>query len=354
MKKWISVMLLLVLMLGCTSAVAAKKQAVIPDFCNPILERWGATNEKELQQAILTYWEENNPKEWPSIHKNVKTPVSFQFGGTTKELIATHNDWDVAIVSSKNVDLQKLADAGCLVRREGHPLERYALHQWLLPEAVQNMLPKHPLYYYAVYCYSYNATNNEALFVISNTKGRKNRRYDPWAFMLLQKRSTAQVREVEGISRTFDWATFEMSELSYTEDELIEHADAWDWAFLRINYQDKLEKLDAAGLLYDFSQKNDWISRKTKWKTGEPTAIFSNDGRMIAIPYPERIYNGSNEISVFVINAKSPVLDRTLDYAEHFIKSQEWISSLDTSYNPELDKLYGEGSLGILKDDVDW
>ena len=173
MKKWISVMLLLVLMLGCTSAVAAKKQAVIPDFCNPILERWGATNEKELQQAILTYWEENNPKEWPSIHKNVKTPVSFQFGGTTKELIATHNDWDVAIVSSKNVDLQKLADAGCLVRREGHPLERYALHQWLLPEAVQNMLPKHPLYYYAVYCYSYNATNNEALLLSATPKGEK-------------------------------------------------------------------------------------------------------------------------------------------------------------------------------------
>lgn len=351
-KLLVFVLILCCFQFGLVVHTNAEKQ--IPNYCMPVLKSWNATDEKELQENILEYWKKNQPHEWPFIHKNVKTPVSFQFGGTTKELIATHNDWDVAIVSSKNVDLQKLTDAGCLVRREGHPLERYALHQWLLPEAVQNMLPKHPLYYYAVYCYSYNATNNEALFVISNTKGRKNRRYDPWAFMLLQKRSTAQVREVEGISRTFDWATFEMSELSYTEDELIEHADAWDWAFLRINYQDKLEKLDAAGLLYDFSQKDDWISRKTRWKTGEPTAIFSNDGRMIAIPYPERIYNGSNEISVFVINAKSPVLDRTLDYAEHFIKSQEWISSLDTSYNPELDKLYGEGSLGILKDDVDW
>ena len=93
-------MLLLVLMLGCTSAVAAKKQAVIPDFCKSILDRWGATNGKELAQAVLDHWYQTQPIAAPRFHYSITTMPRFRLGGTTKELIRSKKDWDVAIVSS--------------------------------------------------------------------------------------------------------------------------------------------------------------------------------------------------------------------------------------------------------------
>ncbi|MCI5956461.1 MAG: hypothetical protein MRZ54_05705 [Clostridiales bacterium] len=334
---------------------ARAAQQEIPGFCRPILEYWGATTEKELQQAILTYWEENQPQEWNHLHKGAKVPPSFQLGGSTKDLIANQKTWDIAIVSSKDVDLQKLADAGCIIRQEGHPLDAFALHQWLLPKAVQSMLPEHPLYYYAAYCYAYDFATNEAVFIICNDKAPSNHfRYKPWALTLLQSRSADQTRAVEGIRRTFDWAAFEMPEFSFTEEELIEHARDWDWAILHIHKEHGLEKLDAAGLLYDFSQDEFWTNRKSEWKRGDPTAVFSEDGRMIAIPNGESLYNGPDERCVFVINAKSPAIPQALAYAKHYIQSYDWANALESSCNPELEKKYGEGSLAILKEDVNW
>ena len=345
----------LVCLLACLCLPAHAAQKEIPDFCMPVLEYWGASNEQELQQAILTYWENNQPQGWKHLHKGAKVPPSFQLGGTTKALIANRKKWDIAIVSSKDVNLQQLADAGCLIRQEGHPLDRFALHQWLLPKAVQSMLPEHPLYYYAAYCYAYDFATNEAVFILCNDKNPKIYfRYNPWALTLLQSRSADQTRAVEGMCRAFDWAAFEMPELSFTEEELIEHARDWDWAILHIPKEDRLEKLDAAGLLYDFSQDEFWTNRKPQWKRGNPAPVFSKDGRMIAIPNGESLYNGPNEHCVCIVNAKSPALPQTLSYAKHYIQSYDWANALESSYNPELQKKYGEGSLGILKEDVDW
>lgn len=388
MKRLLSVLLALccALMGMITPAYAAKKQ--IPDFCMEILERWGATNEKELQQAILTYWETNQPNGWKSMHKTSKAPVSFQFGGTTKEVIANHKKWDVAIVSSKDVDLQKLADAGVIEYNPyaSVPTEKPALRQWTYPEAVQQMLPQHPCYYYEAYLYSYDAATNEAIFLVANTKGRPGRWYSHWITQLLEGRSVEQARAAEGFCQNVLWEHYDRTEMSLTEEDLVANPTEWDLAFLRIAPEDKLEKLDAAGLLYDFSQdeywagrnpvqeeldtleimasKDEyWVGREPSWNV--PASICSADGRMIAIPYADHTYIYGNNIYVFVVNAKSPVLSNALAYAKHFIKTKEWyeygkwLKHSDFAeikkYNEIYKKRADDGKIfGILKSDIDW
>lgn len=356
MKKCLSLLsfvLALCCLLLCIAAPASAAQKEIPDFCKPILESWGATNEKELQQAILTYWEENQPKGWNGIHKTIKKPVAIRFGGNTKQLIKDAKNWDIAIVSSKEVDTQELMDAGVLINRGASPDDETAFHQWRLSETIQAKLPQHELYYYAVYCYSYDDATDEAIFLVCNQKGRPLRATVTWAWQILERRTPEQVRAVEGICSTFDWERFAMPELSATQDELIEHPDAWDWAFLRVKQGEKLEKLDQAGLLYDFAQDEYWANRASKCKL--PNGLFSDDGRMIAIPYVNSIYDGADEMSLFVVNAHSNVLSSALAYAKHYIKTYEWEYQLPRSYeNPEMIKKYNDHSIGIFKKDIDW
>jgi len=339
-----------VCLLACVSLPVHAAQQGIPDFCKPVLQAWGAGNEQELQQAILAYWEENQPNDWASLHKTIKKTVAIRFGGTTKELIRDHKEWDIAVVSSKEVDLQKLLDANLLINRGGTPQDETALHQWCLPEAVQEKLPQHPLYSFAVYCYQYDAQTDEAIFLVCNQKKRPLRATATWARQMLERRSPEPIRALEGICRKVDCECFGMPELSFTEEDLLAHPDEWDWAFLRTHKDDTLGKLDAAGLLYDFSQDEYWAGRKPEWK--EPAGIWSADGRMIAIPYGELIYNGPNEISLFVVNAQSPALPKALAYAKHFLKGAEW--SYSYQQDPEIVKTYNDHSVAIFKKDVDW
>ena len=307
-KRSLAAVCALVCLLACISLPAGAAQKEIPDFCMPILLDWGATNEKELQNALLTYWEENQPNDWASLHKTIKKTVAIRFGGTTKELIRDHKEWDIAIVSSKEVNLQKLLNANMLINRGGSPQDEAALHQWCLPEAVQEKLPQHPVYSFAVYCYQYDAQTDEAIFLVCNQKKRPLRATATWARQLLERRSPEQVRALEGLCRKVDCECFGMPELSFTEEDLLSHPGEWDWAFLRTDKGDKLEKLDAAGLLYDFSKDEYWVSRKPEWK--EPAGLWS----MIAVPYGELIYNKPKEISLFVVNAQSPALPKALAY----------------------------------------
>jgi len=343
----------------CLPAGAAQKE--IPDFCMPILEAWGANDEKELMDAMLKWREENQPREWSTMHKGAKTPVSFQFGGTTKELIKTHKQWDVAIISSKEADLQALAEAGIIYCDKGwpNPITFYALEQWAYPKAVQQKLPQDPLYYYCVYCYSYNPNTDEAIFIIRNDKGRPRRWSGHAARQLLEQRTPEEIRAVEGLCRKIDWENFGMPELTATEEELIACPEEWDWAFLRINKDYKLDKLDAAGLLYDFSQEEYWATRNPDWEW--PSGVWNEDGKLIAIPYHHFIYDHEDDISVFVINAKSPVISRALEYGKHYIKSFEWNEFGRFTHYSDLETmrtLYGknfqEGGEAILKKDVDW
>ncbi|MCI5956459.1 MAG: hypothetical protein MRZ54_05695 [Clostridiales bacterium] len=327
------------------------------------MEAWGATNEKELQDAILTYWKDNMPKGWDKMHKDAQKPLSFAFGGTTKELIKNKKKWDVGIVSSKDVDLQKLADASVLKGVDWAPSDEYPLHQWLLPEKAQSKLPQHPLYYYAVYCYAYNPQTDEAIFIICNDKSRLNPWKTSWARQIIEKRDTEEIRALEGLRRTVDWRAYEKEELSPTPAQLVAHPQDWDWAFLRMdkeNVSEALEELDAAGVLYDFSTDAYWSGRNPDWD--EPKGLFSADGRMIAIPYNAIFYKTEeNEMTFFVINGKSPVLSRALEFAEHYIKGYEWLSfgRLTHYSDPKRMKEVGLtrfqiGDFSILKEDVNW
>ena len=116
----------------------------------PVLMDWDAKDGKDLEQKILEYcrtgWEAGLYT--PRRHSS----MTFRLGGTTEELIKDYRNWDIAIVSSKEVDLQKLADEGVVINCAYEPAADLSLHYWLLPEAVRKKLPIHPIYDYMVYC----------------------------------------------------------------------------------------------------------------------------------------------------------------------------------------------------------
>ena len=123
-----------------------------------------------------------------------------------------------------------------------------------------------------------------------------------------------------------------------------------------IDETDRLEALDQEGLLYDFSQDSYWVGREPAWQ--EPKGLFSADGRMIGIPY-NPIITGEYEpdtILIFIVNAKSAHSKRALEYAKHFVKSYEWVYNvIETGWSdPDIEKKYGEHSICIYKDEVDW
>ena len=361
MKRFISLVLAVCLLVPSLALAEKKiKDDPIPDFCKPILEAWGATNEEELMNAVLKDREEKQPKGWKRLHKGAKTPVSIRLGGTTEELLKNYREWDVAIVSSKEADLQKLADAGLIyLDNVPNPISFFSLEQWANPESVQQKLPNEPMYHHCVYCYDYNSETDEAIFVIWNTTGRPTRWGNHTARQLLERRMPNQIRAVEGLCRKIDWENFGMPEMSFSEEELIEHPDEWDWAVVRINKDYKLDKLDAAGLLYDFSQHEYWRERNPDWEW--LSGIWNEEGEMIAVPYHHYSYDGANTFTAMVVNAKSPVISSALAYAEHYIRSFEWDDfGRYTHYSdPEIMretyvKDFEIGYLCILKKDVDW
>lgn len=338
MRKFTGLLLFVVLCIGLFALAYA--EGVSPSCYAPILRDWNAKDEKELQQNILKYWKELGPREWSEINAPRKQPVSFRLGGTTKELIATHKDWDIAIVSSKDADLQKLADEGLIINYEYLPHDEVALHQWLLPKAVQEKLPDHPLFVYAVFCYDYDAETDEAIFLICNKKNRPARAWLGWAMQILKGRSADTVRALEGVCRVNDWTQHGV--LEKTVNDLLNNPNDWDWVSLRIDVNDHLEALDQADLLYDFSQNVYWTERKPDWL--ESNGLFSMDSRMIGIPYNPIIGNETtyepNTMLVFIVNAKSANLSRALEYAKHFVKSYEWIYDvIKTGWSdPEIEK----------------
>lgn len=353
MKKRL-VGMLVVIMCIISFSLAYAEKARIPCYM-PVLEAWNAKDGEELETNILEYWR-TNAEDWAtSIYESKKRFMTFRLGGTTKELIADHKEWDIAIVSSKDVDLQQLADEGVIIHHSYEPTDLLCLNHWLLPDAVRQKLPVHPLFEYAVYCYDYNNQTDEAIFIICNDKDRPAGSREGWSYQILKRRGVEQVRALEGICVVNDWTQEGVN--PRTPDELIQRSEEWDWASIRIGANDKLEALDQAGLLYDFSQDAYWAGREEAWP--EPKGIFSSDGRMIGIPYNPIITGEyeSNTVLLFIVNAKSEHCSQALAYAKHFIKSYEWLyDAIKTgSYeNPDIVKKYGEHSICIYKDDVDW
>lgn len=344
-KRIISLLIALCFCLA-TFACAQETDAI---YYAPILEDWGATNAQDLYQRILDYW--GDASDWEKTYTTRRRPMSIRLGGTRNELIDDHHEWDIAVVSSKDIDLQALANEGVICRFSYIPDDRVAVHQWLLPEAVQRKLPVHPLYSYDIFCYSYDVETDEAVLILCNDKDRPGYSRRGCAFQLLKGRTAHETRAVEGLCRANERTQEGVPER--TVDELLQSPEDWDYAELFVEGPEDLVPLDQAGFLYDFSQSPYWVERAPQWSL--PNGLFSQDGRMIAIPH-DPFAPSNHGIRCFIVNANTPDLSRCLAYAEHLVKSCEWVYKVVKTewIDEDIVEKYGDRSVCIYKDEVDW
>ena len=364
MKKLLIFLVLASLLLAAT----AFADETIPARYAPILEAWNATTAEELHLNILEYWYESATS-GKSHYTKGYMPLSIRFGGTTQELIDDKSNWDLAIVSSKEVDLQALADEQLIFSFGYNPQNPFALHQWLLPQNLQSLLPTDPLMMHYVYIYDYDALTDDATLLICQPNiGRKEwHPRDPVKFAaeIMKVRSADTVRALEGIQRVDAWtaqklltadevgATDNMRPIdAWTEEELIANAKEWDVAIIMTDVGDRLEALDAAGLLFDFSDDPYLASRVSKRPYSSyceiANGVFTADGRMIGLPCVEFTNSDSGTEGVMILNAKSAYLEQAHAYAVHFMKSKDWHWSAENKWWP-----HGMDTC-MYKEEMDW
>lgn len=127
---------------------------------------------------------------------------------------------------------------------------------------------------------------------------------------------------------------------------------------IRVKDGNKLELLDQAGLLYDFS-RNEYFASRTPIKPYEadmpnnpyfefPIGVFSADGRNIGIPFTDR--RDDDDVGLLILNAKSPYLERAITYAVHFVKSKEYEWTAESKEWPHA----YFGDICLYKDEMDW
>ncbi len=302
----------------------------IPDRFRAIFEVCGVENEEELFDKIVQYIDLARDPEYANNYRELckGDPIKIRYGATTKDLISDKK-WDLAIISSKDVDLQALADKKLISYIQFATLEP-AYRQCLLPDALVAELPsKNEQWAYRVYPFDYNAQENDAtLFIIRS--GTVNVQY-VGIEAILDSRPADMVRELEGIYRAKYW----------TIDQLIERSEDWDTAFLDLHVLNgqlpaELKRLDEAGLLCDLSQ-NAYLASRTdqtfKNRRMLPKGIFTEDGRMVAVPYkPCYAYKTQEEEHLFLVNQKSVYSDKALDYGELILK-------INDSYHGDKKKL---------------
>lgn len=337
MKKAAVLLLVMTLCVLSTWPVSLAQEAD-DDRYAAILRAWNATDGGELWQNVWDrYMEQYDDYTSPSR-------LRIRFGGNTDQLIKDKKKWDLAIVSSKDVDLQRLADEQLLMKRGHVPSQYVASSQWLYPEQVQKLLPDDPIWIYHVYCYDYDPQTDDATLLICHP-GTIHDMNDSnlCAEIMLEARTADQIRATEGIARAAwtDW----------TAEELLARPDDWDVASIAIKSEDELNALDQAGLLYDFSNDPYWPARNKLWEA--PNGIFSSDGRMIAVPYVANGSFASDSTLVIVVNARCADLDRAMAYEKHWMKSREWMYDrvVNDDTPAEHRKKYG---ISLFKDEMDW
>lgn len=326
MKKTIITTLFICLLLPSAAfakGAGIKADTPIPERFRSLFDTCGVNNEEELFDLTINYLRialgSEAAEQQISICQN--DPVKVRYGATTKDLIS-NKKWDLAIVSSKDVDLQALADKE-LINADDFGARDSAYRQCLLPEALASILPnKNDHYAYYVYCFDYDAQNDDATLLIAKYPSM----IGYWTLeAIVDARPAEMVRNVEGINRVKYW----------TIDQLIEKQVDWDTAVLDVHVPDEtlpeeLKRLDEAGLLYDLSQNNYLASRtdiafeKNRNYNTMPRGLFSEDGRMVAVPYrPFRTNETDNEQHVFFVNAKSVYVEKALAYGELLLKITE-------------------------------
>ncbi|NLO85972.1 MAG: hypothetical protein GX096_11190 [Clostridiales bacterium] len=346
MKKFVSFLAVTLLFLAST----ALGEETIPARYVSLLQSWNAATGEELHLNILEYWTASDTDSSGHFTPD-HMPLNIRFGGSTNELIADKENWDLAIVSSKEVDLQALADEQIICHDEYNPQDPFALHQWLLSEDMQALLPKDLLMIYYVYVYDYDAQTDDATFLIcqddKNSQKDYSRNPENFAAEIMRMRSADAARSLEGMNQANAWteekllaadsvnATGGMRPIdAWTVDKLIANAEDWDAAIIMTDRGETLETLDAAGLLFDFST-NPYFPSRTSIRPYESdcgnnycelaNGIFSADGRMIGIPCVECIQEDADTEGMLIINAKSPYLERAQAYAVHLMESKDLI-----------------------------
>jgi hypothetical protein len=362
MKRFTATLLLAFLPLLCFLQLATSHaEEAIPARYMSILEDWDAATAEELRLNILDFWGRDLRKTDSDndMYAQKYWPLNIRFGGNTKELIADKKNWDLAIVSSKDVDLQALADERLIMNYPNYPWGLKELYQWLLPENLQAKLPQDRLIVYDVYVYEYDVQTDDATFLICQEEVSQTNPPVPDSFAraMMWKRSATKARTAEGIRL--------MPDSEWSEEELLDQAEEWDVAEIIIKKGDKLELLDQAGLLYDFSQNSYFTSRGSihpyDVHYGEdnefaelPNGVFSTDGRMIGIPCMVTMAN-DDKVGMLILNAKSPYLERALAYAVHFMKSQEYRwNAIERSFPEVFPDIPDFEDIAVYKDEMDW
>ena len=286
----------------------------------PILQDWDASTAEELRLNIIEHWKSidttpDNASAWsPRIW-----PLAIRFGGTTKELIDDKKNWQLAIVSSKDVNLQELVDNGIIDALEGRSAANVtALYTWLLPDTFSYL--KDPNKLMNVFVYDYNSQTDDATLLICQPVPQ--RENPPMARLfaeeIMWKRSADIARAVQGIRVIPDRA-------KWTEEDFFAYCDEWDVGILRVKEDQLPSILDQTGLLYNFSQIDYFASRPSvdmpRHLKDIPNGIFNANNQMIGIPCIILHVSDPDAVGMLIVNAKSSAIERSLLFAEHYIRS---------------------------------
>ncbi|MEG1196682.1 MAG: hypothetical protein RSE58_14005 [Clostridia bacterium] len=137
MKKIISLLMGICLLFG-TSALAAKKEQPIPERFAAVMEVCNATTTAEMYNNLTEYI----CVTWDESYKIRNIPLPVHFGGTTKELIADKRNWAMAVVSTKDVDIQEMLDRGMISYCGFSMVDPSVLCLWLVPSSLRTFKPK--------------------------------------------------------------------------------------------------------------------------------------------------------------------------------------------------------------------
>lgn len=242
-------------------------------------------------------------------------------------MIADKRNWAMAIVSTKDVDLQELLDRDMIKHWSFSMADPTVLSLWLIPSSLRTFRPKDLTQSYDIFFFDYDAQTDDATIVIFNEKYPLTDSI--FARALLDMRSPEQKRAMEGIARVHGW----------TVEELISNPNDWDTAQVLVPYPDGLEQLDQAGMLADLSQGAYLASRESidnvlDWYDG-PNGIYSADRRFIGVPcFPFTLFDKRDHALVLVVNAKSNYIDAAINYVEYHIKGMD-----DVVFSPDEETL---------------
>ena len=332
-KKLVSLLIGICLLLG-TTATAAKEEQPIPERFASVMEVCNATTAEEMHQHLIDYINAT----WADYYTTSNLPFPVRFGGTTEDLIADKRNWAMAVVSTKDVDIQKLLDSNMIKHWSFSALDPSVLSLRLIPPALRPYRPKDLTQSYDIFYFDYDARTDDATVLIFNENYPITETL--FARALLDMRSTEQKRAMEGIARVNGW----------TVEELIAKPKDWDVAEVLVPYPDGLEPLDQAGMLLDLSQSDYFASRESfehisDWWTEGPNGIYSADKRFIGAPvFPFTLFDKEDHALILIVNAKSDYADAALRYAEYCIKGMDDVmfsdidawESLALEYSTEL------------------